>query len=279
MAGVALGILGTGVFGSLIGSFLNVVVYRVPAGRSVVSPPSACGSCGQQIRAVDNVPVLSWLALRGRCRTCGSVISVRYPLVELGTALLFAAVSFRFVPGVFDGAAAGTVPLAAGILVLLAFLYFAAISVALALIDLDTQTLPNAIVLPAYLVGGALLGAAGLLAGDPSAVAGAGLGAVALFGVYLVAALVKPGGMGLGDVKLAGVIGLFLGFLGLPQLLVGAFAAFVLGGLFSLGLLIARRAGWGSGIPFGPWMLAGAWVGILAGQPIASFYLGLFGLT
>jgi leader peptidase (prepilin peptidase)/N-methyltransferase len=108
---------------------------------------------------------------------------------------------------------------------------------------------------------------------------GAGLGAVALFGVYLVAALVKPGGMGFGDVKLAGVIGLFLGFLGLPQLLVGAFAAFVLGGLFSLGLLITRKAGRGSGIPFGPWMLAGAWVGILAGQPLASFYLGLFGLS
>ncbi len=275
MAAVALG-----VFGSMIGSFLNVVVFRVPAGRSVVSPPSACGSCGQQIRAVDNVPVLSWLALKGRCRTCGSVISVRYPLVELGTALLFTLVSFRFVPAVrFDGAVIGTLPLISGFLVLLAFLYFAAISVALALIDLDTHTLPNAIVLPAYLVGAGLLGAAGLLGGDPSRLVGAGLGAVALFGVYLVAALVKPGGMGLGDVKLAGVIGLFLGFLGLPQLLVGAFAAFVLGGLFSIGLLVARRAGRGSGIPFGPWMLAGAWLGILAGEPITSFYLGLFGLN
>ncbi len=138
MAAVALG-----VFGSMIGSFLNVVVYRVPAGRSVVSPPSACGSCGNQLRAVDNVPVLSWLALRGRCRTCGSVISVRYPLVELGTALLFTGVSFRFVPGVFDGAVVGTLPLISGVLVLAAFLYFAAISIALALIDLDTQTLPT----------------------------------------------------------------------------------------------------------------------------------------
>ena len=273
MAAVALG-----VFGSMIGSFLNVVVYRVPAGRSVVSPPSACGSCGNQLRAVDNVPVLSWLALRGRCRTCGSVISVRYPLVELGTALLFTGVSFRFVPGVFDGAVVGTLPLISGVLVLAAFLYFAAISIALALIDLDTQTLPNAIVLPAYLVGAGLLGAAGLLNGEPSRLVGAGLGAVALFGLYLIAALVKPGGMGLGDVKLAGVIGLFLGFLGLPQLLVGAFAAFLLGGLFSIGLLVARRAGRGAGIPFGPWMLGGAWVGILAGEPIASFYLGLFGL-
>ena len=172
----------------------------------------------------------------------------------------------------------GVLPFVAGILVLLAFLYFAAISVALALIDLDTQMLPNAIVVPAYLVGGGLLGAAGLLSGHPESLAGGSLGAVALFGIYLVAALVKPGGMGFGDVKLAGVIGLFLGFLGLPQLLVGAFAAFVLGGFFSVGLLIARRAGRGSGIPFGPWMLAGAWVGILAGQPIASVYLGLFGL-
>jgi leader peptidase (prepilin peptidase)/N-methyltransferase len=270
-----------GVFGSMIGSFLNVVVYRVPAGRSVVSPPSACGSCGRQIRAVDNVPLLSWLALRGRCRTCGSVISVRYPLVELGTALLFTLVSLRFVPAVIGGpdVSGGALPFAGGILVLLAFLYFAAISVALALIDLDTQTLPNTIVLPAYLVGGALLGAAGLLTGDVGALAGAGLGAVALFALYLVAALVRPGGMGFGDVKLAGVVGLFLGFLGLPQLLVGAFAAFLLGGLFSLGLLVTRKAQRGSGIPFGPWMLGGAWVGILAGQPIASFYLGLFGLA
>ena len=276
MAAVALG-----VFGSLIGSFLNVVVYRVPAGRSVVSPPSACGSCGKQIRAVDNVPVLSWLALRGRCRTCSSVISARYPLVELGTAVLFTIVSLRFVPGVIGGprAVGGALPFLSGTIVLLAFLYFAAISVALALIDLDTQTLPNAIVLPAYLVGGGLLGAAGLMTGSVGSLVGAGLGAVALFAIYLVAALVRPGGMGFGDVKLAGVIGLFLGFLGPPQLLVGAFAAFVLGGLFSVGLLIARRAGRGSGIPFGPWMLAGAWVGILAGAPIASFYLDLFGLN
>ena len=164
MAAVALG-----VFGSLIGSFLNVVVYRVPAGRSVVSPPSACGSCGQHIRAVDNVPVLSWLALRGRCRACRAAISVRYPLVELGTAVLFTAVGFRFVPAVIGsaGAADGALPLVAAILVLFAFLSFAAISVALALIDLDTQTLPNAIVLPAYLIGGALLAAAAAAGGRP----------------------------------------------------------------------------------------------------------------
>lgn len=282
MGTVALGLLGTGLFGSLIGSFLNVVVYRVPAGRSVVSPPSACGACGRQIRAVDNVPVLSWLALRGRCRDCSAPISARYPLVELGTAVLFVAVGIRFVPDVVVAAsvlgAVGALPLVANILVLVAFLAFAALSVALALIDLDTQTLPNKLVLPAFVIGAVLLGAAGLLTGNVGGLALAGIGAMGLFGLYLVAALVRPGGMGFGDVKLAGVIGLYLGFLGLPQLLVGAFAAFVLGGLFSLGLVLAKRAGRGSGIPFGPWMLAGAWLGVFAGGPIASSYLGLFGL-
>src|SRR3990170_2318076 len=141
--------VGAGVFGSLIGSFLNVVIFRVPAGRSIVSPPSACGSCGAAIRPFDNVPVLSWLVLRGKCRDCSAPISARYPLVELGTALFFAGVAWF----VFAGLPVGASPAIANIatvLTLVAFLYFAAISVALALIDLDTHRLPNSIVLPAY---------------------------------------------------------------------------------------------------------------------------------
>ena len=266
-----------GLFGSLIGSFLNVVIFRVPAGRSIVSPPSACGSCGSLIRGYDNIPVVSWLVLRGRCRVCKAAISPRYPLVELGTALAFAAVTIWALvrwgmPVGLDSHAAGVAAL------LLAFLYLASISIALAMIDLDTHRLPNRIVLPAYLVGAVLLGAAGIFLGDTGAVIRSAVGLAALWLLYFVLATVYPGGMGFGDVKLAGVLGLFLGFLGWPELVVGAFSAFLLGGVFSIVLLLTRRASRKSGIPFGPWMLAGAWCGIVFGAPIAAGYLSLFGL-
>jgi leader peptidase (prepilin peptidase) / N-methyltransferase len=262
-----------GLFGSLIGSFLNVVVYRVPAGRSVVRPRSACGECGHEIRWYDNVPVVSWMLLRGRCRDCGTRISARYPLVELGTALAFTGVAALFLPAAL--LAPTPQATAAAFIALLAYLYLCAISIALALIDLDVHRLPNAIVLPAYAVGAVLLTASALLAGEPGRLLSAGVGAVGLAGLYLLLAVVRPGGMGMGDVKLAGVLGLFTGFIGWGALIVGAFGAFVLGGVFSLGLVLARRAGRASRIPFGPWMLAGAWVGIAAGEAIAAGYLSI----
>ena len=265
-----------GAFGSIIGSFLNVVVFRVPAGRSVVAPPSACGSCGHEIRPYDNIPILSWLILRGRCRDCSAPISVRYPLVELGAAILFVVVALRFVPTIPLGAT--TAAVVAGVLTLIAFLYLAAISLALALIDIDTQRLPNVIVLPSYVVGAVLLGGASLLTGDLEALGRAALGALILGGVYLLLAVIRPGGMGFGDVKLAGALGLFLAWLGWDVLAVGALLGFILGGLFGVGLILARRAGGRTGIPFGPWMLAGAWLGILAGHELANLYLSLFGL-
>jgi leader peptidase (prepilin peptidase)/N-methyltransferase len=161
----------------------------------------------------------------------------------------------------------------------IAFLYLAGVSIALALIDLDTHTLPNAIVLPSYLVGAGLLGAAGLLSADYPALLTAAFGGVALFGLYFLMALIYPGGMGLGDVKLAGLLGLYLGYLGWGPLVVGAFAAFLLGGLYALVLIALRKAGRKSGIPFGPWMLAGAWVGLFFGNTAWSGYLSLFGLS
>ena len=279
--------MGLGVFGALIGSFLNVVVYRVPLRRSIVSPPSACTTCGSAIKGYDNIPLLSWLVLRGKCRNCRSPISVRYPLVELGTGLLFSAVAVWFWvstgSGVSTGSTTGvltgsTGAVVAWILGLVAFLYLAAISVALSLIDLDTHTLPDRIVLPSYVVGVVLLGTASVLAGDFNQLLGAGIGIAALWLAYLAMALAYPGGMGFGDVKLAGLLGLFLGWLGWGTLIVGAFAAFLLGGLFSIGLLAARKAGRKSGIPFGPWMLTGAWVGIFFGDAIATGYLTLVGL-
>lgn len=254
-----------GFFGCLIGSFLNVVIYRIPLKRSIVSPPSACTSCGLQIKGYDNIPVLSWLILRGKCRGCKSPISMRYPVVELSTGIVFGIVAWKF-----HGSANSLV---------LAFLYLAAVSIALALIDLDTHTLPNRIVIPSYFVGAILLGVTALVNRDYASILRALVGMCVLGLFYFALALIYRGGMGMGDVKFAGVLGLFLGYLGWEVLLVGAFSAFVLGGFFALALIILRRANRTSGIPFGPWMLTGAWVGIFFSTTIVQQYFSMFGLN
>jgi leader peptidase (prepilin peptidase) / N-methyltransferase len=270
-------VITAGVLGSVIGSFLNVVIYRVPIKRSIVSPPSACPHCGTHIAWYDNIPVISWIILRGKCRNCADPISVRYPLVELGTAIFFVLVSLVFGPAIL--AASSSVGILAASLALVAFLYLASISVTLTLIDIDTHTLPNAIVLPALGVGAVLLGASSLLVGDLDALLRAGIGGASLFIAYYLMAILYPGGMGFGDVKLAAVLGLYTAWLGWGPLAVGALAAFFLGGIFGVVLLVARRAKRKTRIPFGPWMLAGAWVGIFFGEPVSAWYLGLFGLA
>jgi leader peptidase (prepilin peptidase)/N-methyltransferase len=270
------GVVLVGILGVIIGSFLNVVVHRVPMGGSVVSPPSACPGCGSGIRAYDNVPVVSWLVLRGRCRTCREPISVRYPLVEVAGGAAFVGVAWWWTAR--SGLPESTSALVADGLGLVAFLYLAAISIALGLIDIDVHRLPDRIVLPAYVVVAVLLGVSSFVDGAPDALLRAVIGAAVLAGLYLALAFVKPGAMGLGDVKLAGVLGLALAWLGWPEVIVGAFTAFLTGGLFGIVLLVTRRASRESGIPFGPWMLLGAWIGILAGEPLASFYLSSFGL-
>lgn len=248
--------------GLVIGSFLNVVIWRVPRGESVVSPPSHCPACDTAIRPRDNIPVVSWLILRGRCRQCGTAISARYPGVEALTGLLFLTMAL-------------TLGLSAQ---LPAYLYLAAVGVALGFIDMDTKRLPNVLTLPSYPVLAGLLLIPAVLDDDWSAYGRALLGGVALFGFYLVLALIYPAGMGMGDVKLAGLLGIALAWLGWSELLVGAFLAFVLGGLVGLGLMITRRAGRRSAIPFGPFMLTGALLGILLGAPIASWYVGQLGV-
>ena len=265
-----------GVFGLLIGSFLNVVIYRVPAGISIVSPPSACPKCGRHIRGFDNVPLLSWLLLRGRCRDCGEPISARYPAVELGTGLLFAFAAWESLSG-------SVVPTPPTVLsatpVVLAFLYLAAISIVLTLIDIDVKKLPNSIVLPSYLVAGVLFTLDSILTDNYGALLRAGIGGAAMFLFYFLLAVIRPGGMGFGDVKLAGVLGIYLGWLGWGNLVVGAFAAFLLGGLFSIVLLIVRRTGRKTRVPFGPWMLLGTWVGVVFGAIISAGYLAAVGLS
>ncbi|ANJ28986.1 peptidase A24 [Agromyces aureus] len=272
-----------GVLGLAIGSFLNVVVYRVPAGKSVVAPPSACPECGSEIRPRDNVPVLSWLVLRGRCRDCSAPISARYPLVELFTGVAFAGIAAWVAfgqggSGASDaGAQATSGTLTMQLLDLAIMLVLAGVSIALALIDLDTRRLPNVIVAWAAIVLGALVVVASLAAEEPEAIGRALIGGVGLFAVYLLLAIVSRGGMGMGDVKLAGVLGLVLAYFGWAELFVGAFAAFLLGGIAGVVLLLTRRAGRRTAIPFGPWMLLGAWVGIVFGPALSTWYLGLAG--
>jgi leader peptidase (prepilin peptidase)/N-methyltransferase len=250
------------VLGLIIGSFLNVVIWRVPRGESVVRPGSHCPSCEHPLGARDNIPVVSWLVLRGRCRHCQARISPRYPLVELSTAALFGALAARF------GATA----------VLPAFLYLAGITVALALIDLDTRKLPDRIVLPSYAVGLALLAVGALSAGHPGALLRAVEAMAACYAAYFLVCFAYPRGMGFGDVKLAGVLGLYLGFVGWSAVAVGMASGVLLGGVLGIALLASGRASRGSRIPFGPFMLAGALLGIFLGHPIAHLYLHATGL-
>ena len=256
-------ILVSAVVGLVIGSFLNVVIHRVPAAQSLSRPGSRCPSCDHPIRARHNVPVLGWLVLRGRCADCRSPISVRYPLVELATAALFAAVAWRLA----DVGLVAALP---------ALLYFTAIGICLTMIDIDVRRLPDAIVLPSYGVVAALLVAAAWLGDDPTALLRAAVGAAGLFAFYFVAAFAYPGGMGFGDVKLAGIIGAVLGFLGYPVLLVGAFAAFALGAVYGVAALLAARARAGRTTPrtvaFGPFMVAGALLSVFVGPFLADLY-------
>jgi len=258
-------------FGLAIGSFLNVVAYRVPAGIPLTRE-SRCPQCDTGIRWWQNVPVVSWLALRGRCASCGQRISPRYPIIEALTAVLFALVALGLMlphptPGMLTDAGFW------GILITLAV--FAGLSVALTLIDLDVKRLPDAIVLPGWGAIVVLLLVTTLVAHlDWWPFLRALIGGAALFLFYCLIRLISPRGMGGGDVKLAGLVGTVLGWFGWGALALGAFAAFLLGGIFGGILLLTGRAKRRSAIPFGPWIIAGAWVGIVVGEPIGRWYLG-----
>lgn len=251
-----------GVCGLAIGSFLNVVVWRVPRDESVVHPASACPACQHEIRARDNIPLISWMMLRGRCRECADPISRRYPLVEATTAVLFLVMLGRF----------GLDP------VLPAYLYLMAVGLALALIDLDCKRLPDVLTLPSYPIALVLFGLATLLHTDTGEPLRAVLGGVAMGLVYFVLWFAYPAGMGFGDVKLSGLLGLFTAWIGWGAWAVGLFAGFLFGGVFAIGLVIAHRAGRKTAVPFGPFMLVGALVAILAGQDLWNAYLDAAGV-
>lgn len=251
--------------GLIVGSFLNVVIYRVPADLSVVSPRSACPKCETPIRGRDNIPVLSWLLLRGKCRDCSEPISARYPAIEIITSALFAGVawwSLEQVPAL--------TPL---------FLYLTAIGVALFMIDLDCKRLPWKIVWPSQPVVLALLVLAGFLSGQwPwSTVL---ISTVVWFFVFAIPWFVTAGrGMGFGDVMLAPILGASLGALGWGPSLVGLLSGFAFGTVVGVGMMIFASAGRKTAVPYGPFMLAGALFGMLCGQPVWEWYLTTMGLA
>lgn len=242
--------------GLAVGSFLNVVAYRVPRGESLVSPPSYCPVCGHPVRARHNVPVLGWFLLGGRCADCGLPISRRYPLVELLTGALFLAIMARM---------AGLQLLSA----LPAYLYVTAAGVALALIDIDFRRLPNAIVLPSYPLIAGLLALSAWWQQDWWSLARAAIGGGALLAFYLAVALAYPAGMQFGDVKLSGILGGALAYLSWSTLLAGAFGGFLLGGLFGIALIATGRGGRKTAVPFGPFMVAAALLAVLL--PVPTF--------
>ena len=262
-----------GLIGLAIGSFLNVVAHRVPAGVSLMRP-SRCPGCDTAIAWRHNVPVLGWLVLRGRCASCGTGISARYPLVEAFTALAFAGGTVLW----WHRLPVTDLPAAADWVVLVAYGWFVAVGIALTLIDLDTRRLPDVIVLPSIAVVGLFLTVACLLGADWTRLAHAGIGALGLWACYALVRFVRPDGMGGGDVKLAALVGGCLGWVGWGALFVGAFAAFVLGGLYGVALLALRRTARRATVPFGPWIIGGSWIGLALGQSLGGAYWRFAGL-
>jgi len=245
------------VLGALIGSFLNVVIYRLPVmmehawrdeiaqaqeqipeerpAFNLMTPRSRCGQCGHVITALENIPVVSWLFLRGRCSACGTAISPRYPLVELATALLFAACAWAFGP---------TLPACASML-------FCAVLVALTGIDLDTQLLPDQLTLPLLWLG-LLLNVGGVFARLPDAVIGAAAGYMVLWSIYWLFKLATGReGMGYGDFKLLAALGAWFGWQALPTMLL---MSSVVGAVIGIAVLVTQKKGRQTAIAFGPYL-------------------------
>ena len=248
-----------GVLGLAIGSFLNVVIYRVPRAESVVTPASHCPRCDTAIKGRHNIPVLSWLMLRGRCAACRVHISARYPLVESATGLLFAAVTLHF----------GITP------TLPAFLYLVAIGVALAMIDFDVRRLPDSIVMPSYVVAAVLLVPVAVRSGDWQAVERGLVGLVALAGVMFTVSIAFSHGGDTSGVKLAGLLGLYLGWLSWDALLVGVVAALVLAGAAGVGGTAVTASGPAArtfAVPLAPCFLVAAALSVFLAAPVTGWY-------
>lgn len=247
-----------GILGLAVGSFLNVLAWRVPRKESISAPRSHCPSCDTQLANRDNIPVVSWLLLGGKCRSCRVRISLRYPLLEVACAALFAATALRF--GLSYQLPAYLV-LAAGVL-------------ALSVIDLEHRLLPNKIVYPTGYAVGLLLVLAALARAEPRRIGWALIGAAGSFALFFLLHFIKPDGMAFGDVRLSFVLGMATGWLDLTFVPLFLFAAFLSSAV--IGLLYAALSGRGlkAAIPFGPFMVLGAELAIFAGRPLVDAYLG-----
>lgn len=245
-----------GLFGLLIGSFLNVCIFRLPRGTSIVWPASACGSCKRELRWFENIPLVSWILLGAKCARCKSPISIQYPLVEAVTGLLFVVI-------------VATTPLGP---LLAARLIFTCLLIVLFGIDLEHQILPNSITLPGIVVGVAfaLLGPPGWRASLLGVLLGGGVLYAIAWGYYAVR---KEEGLGMGDVKMLAMIGAFLGWQAvLLTLVLSSFAGAIIG----TALIALQRGSMKFALPFGTFLAIGALVAMLAGQPIIDWYLGFY---
>lgn len=255
------------IFGLVIGSFLNVVIYRVPAKRTLMGR-SYCPKCDHMIRGIDNIPVVSWLILGGKCRDCKASISFRYPAVELFTGFAWMGITYW----AFQHEALLLLPL---------MLILASASIALAMIDFDTMTLPNRITYPLFIVTALYLPVVAVASNQMDNLVDAGIGALIYGGFFFMLWFLTGGrGLGFGDVKLSPTLGALIGwFAAAPGAIVALAAAFIIGGL-PAGILMAmgviKR---GTPIPFGPMLILGAWIGTLFGPEIADLYLSVSGLA
>jgi leader peptidase (prepilin peptidase)/N-methyltransferase len=240
--------------GLILGSFATVVAHRVPRGESIVGGRSRCPSCAAPIAAYDNVPVLSWFLLRGRCRRCGVRIPARYPLTELAMAALFVATALILGTGDPGQLALG--------------LALCAVLTIVTLTDLERRVIPNAVLLP-----GAVIGIAIAAVADPGSLVERAVAAAGAGGALLCVALAYPRGMGMGDVKLAAVMGLYLGRAVAPAMLIG----FGAGALFGLCLIAGKGAGARKrAVPFGPFLAFGGVVGLWYGDAMVGWYVNTF---
>ncbi|MDQ3939761.1 MAG: prepilin peptidase [Actinomycetota bacterium] len=247
-----------GILGLIFGSFATAAAYRIPRREPLSKGRSKCPNCGATVTALENIPVVSYLVLRGRCRHCGARISLRYPLVELVTAILFALTAAKFEVRLES----------------LAYAAFFWVLVVLTVIDLEHQLLPNRVVYPAFVVGWVLLTIAALVHGEPDNLGGAALGAAIFGGFLFLLAFLVPAGMGMGDVKLAFVLGTFVGYLGAPGLvLVAMFLSFVSGGVIGGVVALVTRGGRKMKVPFGPFLALGTTASIFVGQSLLDAYL------
>jgi len=256
--------------GLAFGSFANVVIFRGADQFSKLNPPSSCLMCGMHIVPRDNIPVISWLLLRGKCRNCGAKISTIYPVVEIISASLFLLfVNFpRSIANAMDPA-----ELASGVALTVALWVLSFSGITLAAIDSRELRLPNRLVYSTFFIGGTCLAISSVVVGDWDAVVRAILGAMVSLAIYGAIVFVSPRGMGIGDLKLSAVLGLYLGWFGWGALFMGLLFAFLLGAGFGLVLISRNRASVQSTIPFGPWMIAGAFLSIFFGTQLWGSYL------